>query len=41
MKVNKKSKTDLFFNRIHARLRKILEKGAIKMKRKLNMKFNE
>ena len=26
MKVNKKSKTDLFSNRIHARLRKILEK---------------
>lgn len=41
MKVNKKSKTDLFFNRIHARLIKNLEKGAIKMKRKLNMKFNE
>ncbi len=41
MKVNRKSKPDLFFNRIHARLRKNLEKGAIKMKRKLNMKFNE
>ena len=41
MKVNKKSKSDLFLNRIHARLRKNLEKGAIKMKRKLNMKFNE
>lgn len=41
MKVNKKSKTDLFSNRIHARLIKNLEKGAIKMKRKLNMKFNE
>ena len=41
MEVNKKSKTDLFSNRIHARLRKNLEKGAIKMKRKLNMKFNE
>ena len=30
-----------FAIRIHARLRKNLEKGAIKMKRKLNMKFNE
>ena len=30
MKVNKESKTDLFSNRIHARLRKNLEKGAIK-----------
>ncbi len=30
MQVNKKSKTDLFSNRIHARLRKNLEKGAIK-----------
>lgn len=32
MEVNKKSKTDLFSNRIHARLRKILEKEPQKWK---------
>ena len=32
MEVNKKSKTDLFLNRIHARLRKILEKEPQKWK---------
>ena len=32
MEVNKKSKTDLFLNSIHARLRKILEKEPQKWK---------
>ena len=41
MKVNRKSKPDRFRNSHSCEAEKKFRKGAIKMKRKLNMKFNE
>ena len=41
MKVNRKSKPDWFRNSHSCEAEKKFRKGAIKMKRKLNMKFNE